>query len=99
MTHPLSFANTALLHQKSANYAISENTVQVAFWYIISKSFNFFESLKTFLIKMVKILIMSAKLATPDFLKLKIQKNKGYDVIIIDYDVTNKTLLCGSNYI
>ena len=48
---------------------------------------------------MVKILIMSAKLATPDFLKLKIQKNKGYDVIIIDYDVTNKTLLCGSNYI
>ena len=48
---------------------------------------------------MVKILIMSAKLATPDFLKLKIQKNKDYDVIIIDYDVTNKTLLCGSNYI
>ena len=39
---------------------------------------------------MVKILMMSAKLAVPDFLKIKMFKNKGYDVIIIDYNVTSK---------
>ena len=34
----------------------------------------------------------SAKLATPGLLKIKIFKNKGFDVIIVDYDVTNKML-------
>ena len=48
---------------------------------------------------MFRILMMSAKLATPDFLKIKIFKNKGYDVIIPNYDVTNKILLRDSNYI
>ena len=43
--------------------------------------------------------MMSAKLATPDFLKIQIFRNKGYNVIISDYDVTNKILLCDSNYI
>ena len=35
---------------------------------------------------MVKILIESVKLATPGLLKIKIFKNKGYDVIIVDYE-------------
>ena len=43
--------------------------------------------------------MMSAKLATPDILKIRIFENKGYDVIILDYDVTNKTLSRASNYI
>ena len=43
--------------------------------------------------------MMSAKLATPGFLKIKIFQNKGYDVIILDFDVTNKVLPCDSNYI
>ena len=34
--------------------------------------------------------MMSAKLATPGLLKIKIFQNKGHDVIIPDYDVTNK---------
>ena len=42
---------------------------------------------------------MSEKLATPGLLKLEIFWNKGYNVIIIDYDVTNKILLRDSNYI
>ena len=42
---------------------------------------------------------MSAKLATPGLLKIKIFQNKGYDVIIPDYDVTNKILSRDSNYI
>ena len=48
---------------------------------------------------MVTILVMSAKLATPGRLKIKIFRYKGYDVIIIEYDVTNKILLRDSNYV
>ena len=48
---------------------------------------------------MVTILMTSAKLATPDFLKIKIFQNKGYDVIIPAYNVTNKILSRYSNYV
>ena len=48
---------------------------------------------------MVTVLMMPAALATPDFLKIKISQNKGYDVIIFDYDVTNKILSSDSNHI
>ena len=43
--------------------------------------------------------MMPATLATPGFLKIKIFQNKGYDVIIIDYDVNNKILSGNSNSI
>ena len=36
--------------------------------------------------------LMSAKLATPGLLKIKIFQNESYDDIIPDYDVTNKIL-------
>ena len=42
---------------------------------------------------------MSQKLATPGLLKIKIFRNKGYDVIIPDSDVTSKILSRDSNYI
>ena len=48
---------------------------------------------------MVTILMMSAKLATPGYLKINIFQYKGYDVIIIEYDVTDKILSRDSNYI
>ena len=48
---------------------------------------------------MVTILIMSVKLTTPGFLKITLFQNKSYDVIILDYDVTNKILSRNSNYI
>ena len=48
---------------------------------------------------MVTILMMSAKLAAPRPLKIKIFRNKGYGIIIPDYDVTNKILSRDSNYI
>ena len=48
---------------------------------------------------MVKILMMSAKMATPALLKIKVFWNKGYYVIYSVYDVTNKILLHDSNYI
>ena len=43
--------------------------------------------------------MMSAKLATPDLFKIKTFWNKGYDVIILDYDFNNKILSRDSNYI
>ena len=48
---------------------------------------------------MVKILMMSAKMATPNLLKIKVFRNKGYSV----YDITNKIssrlkLYCGCGH-
>ena len=48
---------------------------------------------------MATVLMMSAKLATPGLLKIKIFQNKGCNVIVVDYDVTNKILSGDSNYI
>ena len=48
---------------------------------------------------MVAILMMSAKLETAGLLKVNIFWNKGYDVVIFVYDVTNKILWCVSNYV
>ena len=42
--------------------------------------------------------MMSAKMATPDLLKIMVFSNKGYDAIIPVDDVTNKILSCDSNY-
>ena len=48
---------------------------------------------------MVKILMMSAKMATPGLLKITVFWNKDYDVIISVDEVTNKILSRDSNYI
>ena len=42
---------------------------------------------------MINILLMSARMAASDLLKIKVFWNKGYDVIASVHDVTNKTLL------
>ena len=42
---------------------------------------------------------MSAKIATPGFLKIKIFWKKDYDLIIFVHDVSKKILSCDSNYI
>ena len=52
-----------------------------------------------FLINMITNQMMSAKLATPGLLKIRIFQNKVYDVIVPDYEVTNKILSRDSNYI
>ena len=48
---------------------------------------------------MVTILMISAKMATPGLLKIRVFWNVGYDIIIPVHDVTNKILLRDSNYI
>ena len=60
---------------------------------------TFFESSKIFLINMLPVLIMSAKLDSLGLLKIKVFQNSGYDVTIPDYNVTNKILIRESNYI
>ena len=50
----------------------------------------FLESLKIYLINLVIILMMSAKMATPGVLKIMVFRNKGYDVIIPVDDVIKK---------
>ena len=47
---------------------------------------------------MVTILMMSANMATPGVLKIKVFWKKDYDAIIFDHNVTNKTLSRDSNY-
>ena len=44
-------------------------------------------------------ILMSGKMATLDFLKIKLFQNEGYDVIIYVHDVTNQMLSCDPNYI
>ena len=48
---------------------------------------------------MVTMSMMSAKMATQGFLKIKSLSSKGYDVIIYVHDFTNKILSRGSSYI
>ena len=48
---------------------------------------------------MVTILMMLAKMANLDLLKVKVFWNKGYDVIISIHDVNNKILSHDSYYI
>ena len=47
---------------------------------------------------MVKILMMSAKMAASTLLKIKVFLNKGYYVIYSVYDGTKKILSHDSNY-
>ena len=85
---------------KLANFAISRNTD--IDWIFIHNSNSFDFSLvfnNCFLISKVTIWMMSAKMATPVLLKMKVFWKKGYDVIISDHDVTNKILSHDSNYI
>ena len=42
--------------------------------------------------------MMSAKMATPSLLKIRLYRNKGYEVIIYVHDVTNKILSGDLNY-
>ena len=48
---------------------------------------------------MIKIFMMSAKLANPDLLKMKAFWKRGYYVIYSVYNVTNKMFSHESNYI
>ena len=78
-------------------FLYQETQIWAAFWLQILLAF--LESLKICLINMVTILLMSAKMATPDLLKITKFWNEGYDVIISVDEVINKILSRDSNFI
>ena len=76
--------------RKSAIFVMSRNTDIDCVLIHNLFSFTFFELLKLVLINIVKILIISSKLATPGFLKMKVFWNKGYGVISSVDEFINK---------
>ena len=56
-------------------------------------------SLKVILINMIVILMILAKLATPARYKIKVFKNKGFNVTIFVHGFNNKISSYDSNYI
>ena len=96
--NPSVLLTSTFFHQKSANFAISRNT-DIDCILIYNFQFLFLESLKIILIKMVKNLRMSAKMAALGILNIKLFWNNGYDVIISVHNLTNKILLRDWNYI
>ena len=72
--------------------------ILIAFWYIISNSFNFYWVFKDCFNKHGYNLT-STKMATPGLFKITTFWNKGYDVIISVHDDTDRILSRDSNYI
>ena len=76
-----------------------EIQIEITFWCISSKSFNFSWVFRCFCNKPGYNLMMSAKMATSDLLKITEFWNNDCDVIISVNDVTNKISWHNSNYI
>ena len=76
-----------------------EIQIQIAIWYIISNSFNFFWVFKNCFNELGYNLMKSAKMAALGLLKIKAFWNIGYGVITSVHDVSSKFLSRDSNYI
>ena len=85
--------------RKSAMFVMSRNTDIDCVLIHNLFCFTFFELLKAVLINLGKILMISAKLATPGLLKIKVVWNKGYDVISSVDEVINKISSGDSSHI
>ena len=73
VTHPLTSADISIFHRQSANFVISRNTDIDCILVHIFYFFQFFMSLlEILLIKLVIILTMSAKMATPGLVKITV---------------------------
>ena len=97
VTHPLSSADISNFSPEISKFCyINKYMYRLNF----DKKFPilFSKSLKI-VIKKVTILMMSAKMATPGLLKIKVFWNKGDDIIIYVHDVTIKILSRNSKYI
>ena len=100
VTHALSSADVSNFSPKISKFCyIKKYTCRLHFDTKFLIFLTFLESLKIVLIKKVIVLLMSANVATPGLLKIKVFWNKGYKVIIYVHDITNKMLSRDSNYI
>ena len=78
MTQPLSSADINIISPENSNFRFKKKKTKIAFKYIIYKS------LKVVLIRMIAILMMSAKLATEVILQTKYLE----EVLISVHNVT-----------
>ena len=100
MTYPLTSADISTFSPEISKFCyIMKYRYRLYFstWFLIF--FAFLGSLKIYLINLVIVLMISAKMATPGLLKITVFWNKCYDVTISVVDVTNKILSSDSNYI
>ena len=88
MAHSLSSADISIFSTEISNFCYIKKYIYIAFWYIISNTFN-----------MVAILMMSAKFATIGLFKITVFWIKDYDITIPVYQVTSKILSRDSNYV
>ena len=99
MIHFWSSADISIFTGNHQVLLYQEIQIKIVFNRIISSSFNFFGFLKVFLINIVPVFIMSAKLTHLGLLEIKVFWNKDYDVINYFHDVINNIFLRNSNYI
>ena len=99
VTHPLSFADTSIFLLEISKFCYIK---KYRYRFHLDTQFlillTFLDSLRISLINMVTILMMSAKMATPGLLIIKVFWKKCYDVIISVHYVINKILSRDSNY-
>ena len=97
LAHPFISADISIFHRKWANFVISRNTEIDC---ILINSFYFFFGLfKDFFIKKGCNFDDVSKIGPLCLCKIKLFRNKSYDVETSDHGATNKILSRGSNYI
>ena len=91
MTHPLSSAGISIFSTEISKFCcIKKYRCRLHFDTYFLILLTFLEPLKIVFINIVTILMIWAKLATLDLLKIKLFWNKGYDVMISIHDVTKR---------
>ena len=101
VTHPLRSAEISIFSTAVSKFScIKKYRYRLHFDTWLLTLLTFFEPflIKIFLITMLRILMMSAKMATLGLLKIRVFWKKHNDVIISVYDITNKILSPDSSY-
>ena len=94
---PLEFCWNHHFFTGNQQILLYQERLQFDTWFLIL--LTFLEFLKIVLINMVTILIMSAIMATPSLLRIKVFWNKGYGVIMPVHNAANQILWRDSYYI
>ena len=100
MTNPLSSADIRIFSPEISKFCyINKYKCRLGFQTYVLIFLTFLVSLLIVLKNMVTILMISAKMATQGYLKIRVFWKTGYDVIISAHDVTTKFLSHDSNYV
>ena len=100
VTHPLKSADISIFSLEISKFcSVKKYRYRLHFDTLFLILLTLLESLNMFLINLVIISMMPAKMGTPGLLKIMVFWKKGYVVIIPVDGVTNKILSHDSNYI